>query len=363
MSEELKLTSHRKTQLASAGGSMRGCCSYHGGISDDGVTCNDGTEMWIYSPACIPCDVLQEKIKKDAKTKEDIVEMLQDAGRSIDENGNIYMPDGTFVLDDNGDKMTVDGLYTSTNAEVQMNLSAGEEEFFKPEGGKIDFYNPYTGEILPGILEVDNPSQAITNIVNKVLGIQTTWETIVRVSFFDESNSIDPKDLVGRFTFCGLNDVCPFDIQDLFFEECEKAIRDLRILFMRPYTPNKVFSILVFDKPTPGIPSLLSLGDFLGLFRRNGPYDYVHSYHPIFGQKSGTGSGDKIERYYYSYIFNGDLIRYDAPGNMIIGYTANHFDLDYDKIKDAAAIDNLGKDNPGDSYYLDFGYQLYDQRN
>lgn len=84
--------------------SLRGFCSWHGGIAPDGKHCNDGRAFPSQE------DELKAHILKNAKTKDDVIEMLQEGGKVITSEGRIYNFDGTPMLDSVGHFLTVDEL-------------------------------------------------------------------------------------------------------------------------------------------------------------------------------------------------------------------------------------------------------------
>jgi hypothetical protein len=98
----------------------------------------------------------------------------------------------------------------------------------------------------------------------------------------------------------------------------------------------------------------------LALFAPNGPWDLKNSSDPVFGVKNSS---------YDSYIYNGGLIRYDAPGNINYGYVSRAAGLNGSTIQFGATLaqvgDNLAhgrfsaSDNGGDAAYVNMGIKSY----
>jgi hypothetical protein len=69
------------------------------------------------------------------------------------------------------------------------------------------------------------------------------------------------------------------------------------------------------------------------------------------------------KEYYTAFILDNKLIRFDAPGNIIIGYVAHHFSVSMSNVFFLSGIEefirSLKFDNDGDAYYLKMGYDMY----
>ena len=103
--------------------------------------------------------------------------------------------------------------------------------------------------------------------------------------------------------------------------------------------------------------------EILGLFAPYFPWDIKNSADPDLG-------GGKNNRNYKSYIYNGNLIRYDAPGNINYGFVAKSLGLSDLTIQAGAAIEQFGhdlfkenslslSDNKGDLEYVQMGIDLF----
>lgn len=69
-------------------------------------------------------------------------------------------------------------------------------------------------------------------------------------------------------------------------------------------------------------------------------------------------------RRYWGYIYNGELLRYDVPGNIVAGYGAAHIEISLeDAHKGADYAQKGGTDDPFDQDYISNGYNLYLKRN
>lgn len=208
-------------------------------------------------------------------------------------------------------------------------------------------YDVKTGEIKKGVLKVDNPEEVITNMVNEALGIKTDWKTICLVSFFGENGgSTDPRDLVGKFTYCGTKNTAVAD--DKLNSEITRAI-DATERF-RQYT----------GKP-------MDIFDYYLIFGTNGGFDLKNLYDNFFGYISKTVK----KRRYWAFVYRNELIRYDAPGNILAGYAANHLGIPLWILLSGGFVVGIADsivspkkkfrwgDDPGDAYYLKMGYNLY----
>ena len=101
-----------------------------------------------------------------------------------------------------------------------------------------------------------------------------------------------------------------------------------------------------------------------GLFAPKSVWDIKNSNDPDLGIIDGKRQHD-------AYIYHGELIRYDAPGNINYGYVSNAMELSKFTAKTGAQATqsiynfvnggNVGADNPGDEKYIDQGYRSYNK--
>src|SRR3989339_333357 len=172
-------------------------------------------------------------------------------------------------------------------------------KYVDPEG----MYNVKTGEIERG-----DSSEAICSAVNEAYGIDTNWETIAHVSFFEENfGTVKVDDLIGQYTYVGTDNTIDITSRLNSLNQSRACIANL-------------------------------LGEkSLALYAPNFPWDIKNSADPVLG-----GGQDKRE--YWSYIYNGQLIRYDAPGNINYGYVAHSLGLNGGVILAGARIEQIGSD-------------------
>lgn len=184
-----------------------------------------------------------------------------------------------------------------------------------------------------GLIEKGDTPELITNSINQSLGINTTWDTIADVSFFQNNfGTTNPSDLVGKYAFVGTQITA--DITDVLAELNESRAKTASLLG----------------------------GAALALFAPRAPWDVKNSNDPILG-------GGVNDRQYWSYVYNGKLIRYDAPGNINYGYVSRSIGLSSKAVmfgaRLAQATDNLSKgnfswaDNSGDVAYVKEGADSY----
>ncbi|MDD5341005.1 MAG: carbohydrate binding domain-containing protein [Patescibacteria group bacterium] len=189
----------------------------------------------------------------------------------------------------------------------------------------LGLYNTKTGVVESG----DTPD-SIVNSINSTFNINTDWATVQEVSFYHERFQDKTLDqIVGESLRIGTD--MTTDITD------------------RLNSLNQARSI-----------AANLMGNPLLLFAPNCPWDIKNSSDPILG-------GGK-NRTYYSYIYNGGLIRYDAPGNINYGYVARSLGLDSGTIKMGASMEQFGSnlfgdmsfsDNSGDANYVQIGIDSY----
>ncbi len=196
--------------------------------------------------------------------------------------------------------------------------------FIDPTG----LYNIETGRVEKG----DTPD-IIVNSINKTFGINTNWETVQQVSFYKDNFGEKTLDqIVGKSLFIGKNITA--DITD---------------------------RLNGLNQSRSNIANLLGKGS-LTLFAPHSPWDIKNSSDPILG-------GGQKNREYWSYIYKGELIRLDAPGNINYGYVAKSLGLSSFAIQGGARLEQMGddllsgkisfSDNYGDSKYIQMGIDSY----
>ncbi len=189
--------------------------------------------------------------------------------------------------------------------------------FIDPTG----LYNIETGQVEKG----DTPD-IIVNSINKTFGINTNWNTVKDVSFYSDRFKGQTLDqIVGQSLRIGTD----------MTTDITKQLNGLN--------QSRSTTAQLFGKGS------------LALFAPKFPWDIKNSNDPILGGGSGG-------RQYWSYVYNGELIRYDAPGNINYGYVASSLGLPGFIIQGGAQIQQIaddrlsgklsnGGDNPGDRTY------------
>lgn len=213
------------------------------------------------------------------------------------------------------------------------------------------FYDPFTGEIKRGATR-----EIIVEMVNHYLGIDTTWEDIALVSFFNDNfGTTDPADLIGEYTFVGIN-----------YKDGNHPNNVIEIGFEM----NKLFNEVENSVSKIGDRDFWDYINFDWQFRPHGEFDVKNGNDPVFTSHP---------RNHFAYIYNGKLIRYDSPGNILVGYASAHAGFSSVELLLGANLDNVfdysiknwlgGGDEPWvffdaiddhvDQDYIIKGYRLY----
>ena len=185
-------------------------------------------------------------------------------------------------------------------------------------------YNIETGQVEKG-----DTQDSIVNKINQAFNINTDWATVQDVSFYKD-----------RFQDKTLDQICG---QTLYIGQ--------------NITTDITKKLDNLNQSRANLANLLGKGSLL-LFVPNAPWDMKNSSDPILG------GGES--RVYKSYVYNGELIRYDAPGNINYGSVAKSLGLSNNVIRGGAQgaqflADGFGgdgwswKDNGGDSAYVQTG--------
>lgn len=201
----------------------------------------------------------------------------------------------------------------------------------------INFIDPFgLYNVETGLIEKGDTEENIVEAVNKALEITTNWETIADVSFFqDRFGTTKVNELIEKYTYVGTNDVKNVT-EELHQYNLDRA----------SIAQGKGFGLL----------------DLIRKFRTDGPWDLKNSNDPIFG--SYMKDGEKLRKY-WAYIYEGALIRFDAPGNINFGYVSHSIGVGKSLLKIGAALEQminkktLSGDNPGDWAYIERGYNSY----
>lgn len=191
-------------------------------------------------------------------------------------------------------------------------------------------YNISTGEIEKG-----DTQDSIVTSVNEAFKINTNWQTIADVSFYKDNFGDKTLDqIVGQRLNVGT------DITADVSSQLNALNTD------RAKTASRLGPLALLN------------------FRTGGSWDIKSSSDDVLG-KSEDGKRD-----YWSYIYNGELIRYDAPGNINYGYVTRAAGLWGWQTQSVAASEQVisdlstGRtpsfaDNSGDRGYVQMGIKLY----
>jgi len=194
-------------------------------------------------------------------------------------------------------------------------------------------YNIKTGTVEKG----DTPDK-IVNSINKAFNIKTNWATVQDVSFYNDrfpGKNLD--NIVGQSLRIGTDSTV----------DITKQLNGLN--------ESRANTAKFWGKGT------------LALFAPRMPWDIKNSSDNILG-KSSDGMRD-----YWSYVYNGQLIRYDAPGNINYGYVARAAGLSGVTIQAGAIAQQVGddlftkgtfsfSDNNGDAKYVQMGINSYNSK-
>ncbi len=185
---------------------------------------------------------------------------------------------------------------------------------------------PY--DIKTGLIGEGATNTLVVAIINKELGIHTDWKTVAMVSEFPEGENAE--DLSGRRTYVKASTL--------------NVDREMRIEMG-----------LIKAHLDPCIDKLLPVRMiwYIGKVGRGEEFD-------LKARAGSIWASPPKER---AYIFKSQLIRYDAPGNILAGYGAAHIDIPLWVARGGAhavsVISGLGIDDPVDQGYIEDGYNLY----
>ena len=182
---KLKLNSERETIPASSScESMRGCCSYHGGLGKKHPMCKDG--------------IIAPKFTKILNFTGEDFEII---------DGTIFHEDGTFVLDTNGNAVEIEvrkcRLYFKNRGAIspeenssmifkrvkEMNLER-LLEFLGVDVG-YPYYDADTGEVKRGAT-----LSGITGAINKYWNTNYSYQDIAQLNNIDNPNNIKEGDIL-----------------------------------------------------------------------------------------------------------------------------------------------------------------------
>jgi len=255
---------------------------------------------------------------------------LKFTGKELDEDTGWYYYGARYYSSDRSRFMSQDPISRDTPEQFlsdpqQLNYYSYSRDnplrFVDPLG----LFNTETGEIEKG-----DSSDSITNSINKTFGINTDWETIQNVSFYN----------------------------DRFGDKTLEQLAGQNLLIGTSVTTDITKQLNSLNQARSIFAGLFGIGS-LGLFAPNFPWDIKNSTDLILG-------GGRDNREYTSYIYNGQLIRYDAPGNINYGYVAHSLGLNSIIIQSGARLEQVssnlfsGKefslsDSKGDSQYIQMG--------
>jgi RHS repeat-associated protein len=188
-------------------------------------------------------------------------------------------------------------------------------------------YDIKTGEVQKG-----DTKKSILETINKEFGTNAKWKDIKRASFYkSEFGNKKVHEIVGQSLRIGTDYTT--DVTD-----------ELNNLMIQADSEIKE-SVFAFLQVAP-----------------DGPWDLKNLKDGLWG----VDSDDK--RVYWSYVYNENLIRYDAPGNILYGYAARSAGLIKPFIWTGATITQIATDkkikldNGGDWKYIKKGIKIYNKQ-
>lgn len=261
----------------------------------------------------------------------------------LDENGNEYMGD-------------------SYDAEKMLGIKIKATDwnvFLENRLDNFRHYNPKTGEIKSGATK-ENILGALNSTLREDFGLRNdlTWEQVVWHGIYNSNknkvNSLENvKDWGGYTTYLDMSSIINVDWgedkrQEDTLDYWLNRAKDDGIYYAsfdnnELYLPRETTSDSVLDQVLNKVNRTMqwaywyfSPWRFTDLDERyirnssyavlsmpNGEYDMKLMDDNVFGEMKS-----KTERQYQGYIYKGDFLRYDEPGNIAIGYLAYHIGLD-----------------------------------
>jgi len=264
---------------------------------------------------------------------QDIGNKYKYTGKELDSETNLSYYGARYYNQDIGKFMSVDP-YVSLLDEIVKKLKDPQSlnGYAYALSNPVRYIDPLgLYNIETGVIEKGDTKDSITQLINKTFNINTVWNTIAEVSFYQDRLGGKPLDeLVGESLWIGTN----------ITTDVTEKLNQLNVDRAKSATFN---------------PS--------ALLRFNSDWDLKSSNDETFGKVDGY-------RKYLSYIYDGNLIRYDAPGNINYGYVSRSFGLRDWQVQFIAAgeqtvsdiIHNQGfslLDNAGDSRYVQMGIDSF----
>jgi len=198
----------------------------------------------------------------------------------------------------------------------------------------------------------------------KMIGLKQdlTWEQVAEIGFYDWGNEVEYHDanlsideMNGWTTLLDANSVINVDAGgkksdentlDYWLEEAKKI--GTKIKHQEFYTNIGIVAEMFGYTCTHARFDL-----------KNNTYDPTG---PISEENNIFGNGRNNTRNYWAYIYNGELIKYDHIGNILIGYMGHYAGIDLESllywVDKATLVTDFKFDDPADQEAIRKGYEM-----
>jgi RHS repeat-associated protein len=260
---------------------------------------------------------------------------------------NDYYPFGSSLLTSQLTSTEVNHSFTDKEYEEDLGLYYFEARWMDPRTGRFISEDPLDGTtysyaannpliiidptglyiVETGEIEADDTQDIITDALSDALGIDVSWDDVVGAGFYNPNGGHsyedgDLVDMVGWFTHADASS--PNITSDLNARNDAAAA-----------------NYNVFSDPR-------AAWDYA-----HGEGDLKYDESSVYGARYENG-----DRKYWSYVYEGQLVRYDAPGNIHLGYVASEGGrMPWAFIYAGNVYSNGGFDDAYDVKMLYWGYQ------
>jgi len=231
--------------------------------------------------------------------------------------------------------------------ELDWRFKSGENQTLR------DVYDPYTGEIKDGAtreLILDALNNALKD---KGLEVELTWEDVVDLGFYDangkeiEDYVDDVSEIVGGTTFLDASKVINVDASPL------KSQRDTLDYWLEKakWYGGEINANHEWDPViTKNLNILMAMNAICGDDKE---LDLKKKTDTVFGEMKTNK-----EKMYLGYIYDGEYIRHDLIGNILIGYMGYFAGIDLDSLLLGVNATSLFMDDPKDQEAIRKGYEM-----